>query len=190
LRGDRGHGCNGFSGQTTAWSNKDPTLRATENWEKTHLAVEVPALVSLNLDFTPSQRHDSQRFAPVWEGLPDNVDPIRSLADNAYAGNDCLETAREHGATPIHDLREDHRYERWPKTAYEKLCNFATHWPNRYEELKADRSLIESKISCVKQTSGGRLRCQDQRARRNEVRTKVLADDVRMLELRRFLVAS
>lgn len=180
----------GFSGQTTAWANKDPALRATENWEKTHLAVEIPTLVTLSLDFTDSHRHESQRFEAVWSNLPDNVDPVRSLADAAYAGNDCLKVAREHGATPIHDLRKDHRYERFPDTAYEKLCNFATHWPNRYEELTADRSLIESKIGCVKQTTSGRVRCRDERGRRNEVRTKVLADDVRMLELRRFLVAS
>jgi len=180
----------GFSGQTTAWANKDPALRATENWEKTHIAVELPTLVSLSLDFTDANRHESQRFEAVWDGLPENVDPVRSLADAAYSGNDCLETAREHGATPIHDLRKDHRYERWPKTAYETLCNFATHWPNRYEELTADRSLIESKIGCVKQTSSSRVRCRDQPGRRNEGRAKVIADDLRMLELRRLLVAS
>jgi len=146
--------------------------------------------LSLNLDFTESNRHESQRFEAVWADLPDNVDPIRSVANAAYAGNDCLKVAREHGATPIHDLRKDHRYERFPDTAYETLYNVATHWPNRYEELTADRFLIESKIGCVKQPTSGRVRFRDERGRRNEVWTKVLADDVRMLELRRFLVAS
>jgi hypothetical protein len=66
----------GFSGQTTAWSNKDPALRATENREKTHLAVEIPTLVSLNLDFTEANRHESQCFDAVWSDLPDNVIPV------------------------------------------------------------------------------------------------------------------
>jgi len=41
-----------------------------------------------------------------------------------------------------------------------------------------------------RQTTSGRIRCRDERGRCNEVRTTVLADGVRMLELRRFLVAS
>jgi len=118
------------------------------------------------------------------------VTPVCSLADAADPGNNCLKVAREHGATPVHDLRKDHRDERFPDTAYGKLCNLATHGPNRYEELTADRSLIESKIGCVKQTTSGRVRCRDERERRNEVWTKVLADDVRLLELRRALVTS
>jgi hypothetical protein len=98
--------------------------RATGNRTKVHPTIEIPRLLDLNTEFTAGRVHDSQRFAEVWANLPDTIDPIRNLADNAHTGNDCLTTARDHGTTPFHDLRKDHRYERFPETAYGKLLPF------------------------------------------------------------------
>jgi len=83
-------------------------------------------LLDLNTVFTEGRVHDPPQFSNVWDDLPDNVAPKRSLADNAYTGEACLTTTREHGATPLHDLRKDHRYERWPDSNDERLINVAT----------------------------------------------------------------
>lgn len=180
----------GYNGGKQAWRDTHFAERATGNWRKVHTTIEIPSLLYLNTEFTEGRVHDSQRFAEVWNELPETIDPIRSLADNAYAGNDCLTTAREHGATPFHDLRKDHRYERFPETAYEKLCNFATHWPNRYEQLTRRRKLIETAFQATKTKFGDRLTCRDPTARENEILAKQLAHNVRMLVMRQVVASS
>lgn len=178
----------GYSGRKRSWSETGFAARATQNWEKAHAAIEVPTLLYLNIEVTDSGVHESQVFDDVWADLPDNTDPVRSLADAAYSGNENLETVREQGATPIHDLRQDHRYERFPDSAYGKLVNFATHWPNRYDDLRARRGLAESAFQRTKETGGERLRCRDPRGRRNEVRAKKLVHNVRVLVMRSYMV--
>jgi hypothetical protein len=126
----------------------------------------------------------------VWSNLPDTIDPIRSSADNAYAGNDCLTTAHEHGATPLHDLRKDHRHERFPETAYEKLCKFATHWPNRYEQLKRRRNLIETTVQTTNPQFRDRLKGQDPTAREHEIIAKQVAHNTHLLVLRQIVASA
>jgi len=87
-------------------------------------------------------------------------------------------------------LRKDHRYERFPDTAYGKLCPFATHWPNRYEQLKQHRKLIETTVPATKPKVGDRLRCRDPTARENEIRAKQAAHNIRMLVLRQAVASS
>ncbi|MDX1611808.1 MAG: transposase [Candidatus Thermoplasmatota archaeon] len=180
----------GYSNKKRPWSETDYGLRATEDWIKNHAAVELPSLLYLSTVQTPGRVHESQVFEDVWKNLPDNITPKRSLADAAYSGNPCLEVAREHGATPIHDLRKDHGYTRWPKTAYEKLCNFATHWPNRFKKLTAWRKLVETTFECTKKRSGHQLRCRHPVGRRNEMKEKDLAHNIRMLTMREFVLST
>jgi transposase len=87
-------------------------------------------------------------------------------------------------------LRTDHRYERFPETAYEKLCHFATHWPNRYEQLKRHRTLIETAFQATKTKFGDRLTCRDPTARENEIMAKQVAHNIRMLVLRQVVASS
>ncbi len=83
----------GFSGRKRPWRETDHGLKATQDWVKTHAAIEVDSFIVLSFQLTESNVHESQMFSEVWNGLPNNVSPKRSLADSAYFGNDCLAAA-------------------------------------------------------------------------------------------------
>jgi len=139
--------------------------------------------VILSFRLTRSNVHESQVFEAVWDDLPDNVVPIRSLADSAYMGNDCLTVARRHGATPLHKIKKNSKNREEPETFYEKLVNFAHHWPNRFAALTAKRSHVETVFSMVDSLLGYRLRCRTRRGRRNEVRVKYCLFDMVQLAM-------
>lgn len=179
----------GYSSKKRSWNETDYGLRATEGWIKSHCAVEVPQMLYLNTVQTKGGVHESQKFSDVWRDLPVNVRPFRSLADTAYSGEECLQTAFEHGATPLHHVRADAKHTKRPTTRYEALVNFRIQWPNRFENLVADRSIIEATFSATKQKFGDQIRCRTQRGKMNEVRTKELAHNVLTLTRRDFLVA-
>lgn len=179
----------GYSNTKRAWSTTDYGLRATQDWIKVHAAVEIPSLLYLNTVNTPGRVHESQVFEAVWSDLPSTITPIRSLADAAYAGEHCLTTAKQHGATPLHAIRKDARHARWPKTAYQKLVNFATHWPNRFAALTARRKLVETTFNCTKGRFGHQLRCRHPIARENEIMAKQIGHNVRMTVLRDVLAS-
>jgi hypothetical protein len=84
-----------------------------------HAAVEVDSFFVLSYDPSESNVHESQRFEAVWNGLPRNIEPRRSLADSAYGGERCLQIAREHGATPIHGVKSNAVYVRNPISLYQ-----------------------------------------------------------------------
>lgn len=177
----------GYSNRKRPWSETDYGLRASGDWVKVHAAVEIPSLLYLSTVQTPGRVHESQVFEAVWAGLPETVTPHRSLADAAYSGQACLDAARDHGATPLHDLRKDHRYARWPKTSYDKLCNFATHWPNRFKKLTAWRKLVETAFDKTKNRFGHQLKCRHPIARRNEITCKRIGHNIRMLTTREYV---
>ncbi|MBU0685188.1 MAG: transposase [Candidatus Thermoplasmatota archaeon] len=162
----------GYSGRKRAWRATKHAQRAVERWTKAHVAIEMDWFVILSFRLTNSNVHESQVFEAVWSALPDNVVPIRSLADSAYMGNDCLAVARRHGATPLHKIKRNAKDYEEPETFYQKLVNFAHHWPNRFAVSAAKRSHVETVFSMVDSLLGYRLRCRTRRGRRNEVRTK------------------
>jgi hypothetical protein len=69
------------------------------------------------------------------------------------------------------------------ETFYEKLVNFAHHWPNRFAALTAKRSHVETVFSMVDSLLGYRLRCRTRRGRRNEVRVKYCLFDMIQLAM-------
>ena len=180
----------GYSAKKRSWFETDYGLRATEPWIKSHCAVEVPQLLYLSSVQTSGRVHESQKFLDVWIDLPENVRPTRSLADTAYAGEECLEAARAFGATPLHDIRADAKHTRRPKSLYEKLVNFRIQWPNRFESLTADRSLIEATFSMTKNRFGDRIRCRTKTGKVNEVQAKQLAHNIRVTAMRDFLATA
>ena len=102
----------GFSSRKRSWRETDHGLKATQVWVKIHAAIEVDQFFVLSYSLTDSNVHDSQMFPEVWDNLPNNVSPKRSLADSAYFGNDCLAAARRHGATPLHGIKKNARLSR------------------------------------------------------------------------------
>jgi len=87
----------GFSGRKRPWREVDHGLKATQDWVKTHVAIETDSFIVLSYELTASNVHESQMFASVWDGLPANIVSKRSLADSAYHGEACLLAARQHG---------------------------------------------------------------------------------------------
>jgi hypothetical protein len=74
-----------------------------------------------------SDGHESQTSRNVWDRLPENVIPIRSLNDSAYVVNDCLAVARQHDATPLHKIKKNAKDFEKPETFYPRLVNFGHH---------------------------------------------------------------
>lgn len=174
----------GFSNKKRPWSETDFGLRAHEDWLKVHAAVEVPTLLIVSSVITKGKVHDSRAYEDVWLNMHPSVTPIRSLADAAYAGEDNLETAKAYGATPLHRFRKDARHRARPTTHLQKLVNFATHWPNRFHDLVARRSLVETAFSSEKRLTGHQLRCRNSIARRNEILAKHATHNARILIMR------
>ena len=123
-----------------------------------HDVVEVDEFIVLSYQLTESNVHESQMFSEVWSGLPNNVSSKRSLADSAYFGNDCLVAARQHSAVPLHGIKQNARDFERPKNFYQKLVNFAHHWPNRFALLCAKRAHAETVFSMIGALLGYRLR--------------------------------
>jgi len=120
-------------------------------------------------------------FSEVWDGLPDNVRPERSLADSAYHGEECLLVARQHGAVPLHGIKRNARHFPRPETLYLKMVSYWRHWPNRAAALFGKRNHAETAFSMIGGRSGHRIRCRSETGRKNEVRSKIAAHNIRML---------
>ena len=150
-----------------------------------HATIEVDEFLVLSYSLTRSNVHDSQVFADVWDHLPKNVFPIRFLADSAYHGEKCLAAARQHGPTPLHAIKKNAReYER-PSNLYQKLVNFAHHWPRRFAALHAKRAHAETVFSMSGALLGYRLRCRSSNGRKNEVRVKLALFNLVQLAMRK-----
>jgi len=163
----------GFSGRKRSWRETEYGIKATESWVKLHAVIEVDSFFVLSYVLTDSDVHESQMFKEAWNGLPSNVEVKRSLADSAYNGEPCLVVARLHGATPIHALKKNARFFSRPKTLYQKMANFARHWPNRFASLYAKRNHAETAFSMIQRLFGYRLRCRSEIGRKNEVQAKI-----------------
>lgn len=83
---------------------------------------------------------------------------MRGLADSAYNGEKCLQTAIRHGAMPMHGLKRNTRFFFRPQTQYPKMAHFAKHWPNRYEEMYGKRNHAETAFSMIIRLFGYRVR--------------------------------
>jgi transposase len=175
----------GYSGRKQGWRETFHASRATQDWVKANVVIEVDEFIILAYFLSDSDVHESQTFGDVWNRLPDNVLPIRSLADSAYVGNDCLTVARQHGATPLHKIKKNARDFEEPETLYQKLVNFAHHWPKRFAALTAKRAHSETVFSMIDALLGHRLRCRTNVGRRNEVRIKFCLFNLIQLAMRK-----
>lgn len=171
----------GFSGRKRPWREVDHGLKATQDWVKTHAAIETDGFIVLSYELTASNVHESQMFARVWDGLPENVKPVRSLADSAYHGEACLLAARQHGAVPLHGIKKNARHFPKPETNYQKMASFWRHWPYRAAALYGKRNHAETVFSMIGGRFGHRIRCRSESGRKNEVRSKIAAHNIRML---------
>jgi transposase len=171
----------GFSGRNNTWRETDYGIRAIQDWVKTHAAIEVDSFFVLSYSLTKSNVHESQMFEEVWDQMPDNAIPIRSLADSAYNGEKCLQAAIKHGATPMHGIKKNARFFFRPETQYQKMINFAKHWPNRFDELRGKRNHAETAFSMITRLFGHRLRCRSKIGRKNEVQAKLSMYNVFLL---------
>jgi len=149
----------GFSGRKRSLRETDYGIKATENWVKLHAVIEVDSFLVLSYVLTDSNVHESRMFGEAWNGLPSNIEVKRSLADSAYNGETCLAVARLHGATPIHAFKKNARFFSRPMTLYQKMANFARHWPNRFTSLGAKRNSAETAFSMIQRLFGYHLRC-------------------------------
>ena len=175
----------GYSGRKRSWRETKHAWRAKEDWVKVHATVEVDEFIVLSYSLTKSNVHDSQAFASVWDRLPNNVTPRRSLVDSAYVGNDCLESARKHGATPLHGIKKNARLVSRPSNLYQKLVNFARHSPNRFKAQYTKRAHAETVFSMISALLGHRSRCSTKNGKKNEVRAKLALFNLIRLAMRK-----
>ena len=177
----------GYSGRKRVWRETKHGQREVEDWVKVHAAMEVDELIVLSYELMPSNVHDSQMFADVWDRLPDNVIPKRSLAYSAYHGEKCLAAARQHGAVPLHGIKKNAKNFPRPMTLYQKMVSFWQHWPDRAAELYGKRAHAETVFSMIGALLGHRLKCRSKKGRKNEVRVKLVLFDIVQLAMRKTL---
>ena len=175
----------GYSGRKRGWRETKHAQRASEDWVKVHAAIEVDEFVVLSYSLTDSNVHDSREFSNVWDRLPSNVTPKRSLADSAYHGENCLAAARRHGAVPLHGIKKNARHFARPETNYQKMASFWRHWPNRAAALYAKRAHAETVFSMIGALLGHRLKCRSSNGRKNEVRVKLALFNLVQLAMRK-----
>jgi len=175
----------GYSGRKRGWNETPYAAKAKQDWIKVHAAVEVNEFLVISYELTRSNVHESRMFEAVWKRLPENVRPVRSLADAAYFGEDCLAAARAAGAIPLHAVKSNARDFKEPETFYQKLASFARHWPNRFAALTAKRNHVETVFSMIDSALGYRLRCRSSKSRKNEVRCKLALFNLLQLAMRR-----
>lgn len=149
------------------------------------MVIEVDEFIVLACRLTDSDVHESRVFQSVWDELPDSITPRRSLADAAYCGEACLAAARKRGATPLHKIRKNARGFEEPKTLYQKIVNFAHHWPQRSAALTGKRNHAETVFSMIDKALGYRLRFRKKDGRRNEIRCKFARFNVLQLAMRK-----
>jgi len=171
----------GYSGRKRSWRETPHAKRAAENWIKVHAAIEVDSFLVLSYRFTKSDVHESQMFESVWRDLPRNAVPVRSLADSAYTGEACIQVARNAGAVAFHDVKCNAIYINKPINGYQKLVNFARHWPNRFKQLYGKRVHVETTFSMIGEGMGYRIRCRTKTGRKNEVQSKICTHNFRVL---------
>jgi transposase len=177
----------GYSGRKQHWRDIPYDVRASQDWVKVHATVETETFLILSYTLTPSNVHESQQYETLWNNLPKNIKPKRSLADSAYTSENILQTAHKHGATPYHGIKKNAIYHKHPKTAYQKMVNFATHWPNRYQERYGKRNHIETTFSMIETHFGHKIRSRTKTARKNETQTKIIAHNIRILALQQYI---
>jgi transposase len=168
----------GYSGRKRVWRETPYARRPNEDWVKTHAAIEVDRFLILSYELTASNVHDSQVFSGVWERLPKNVAPTRSLADSAYHDESGLAAARLHGATPLHKIKKNARGLMEHRVNYNKLVFFAKQFPQRFAALTAKRNHAETVFSMRGDPFGHRIRCRKSEAREKEVRCKLIMFDL------------
>ncbi len=177
----------GYSGRKIHWVDVPYGVRANQDWVKLHATVETETFFILSYTLTNSKVHESQQYDQLWQNLPDNIQPKKSLADSAYTSEKCLQVARQHGATPYHGIKKNAIYHRHPTTAYQRMVNFARHWPNRYQKAYGKRSHIETAFSMIDTRFGHRITCRTPTARKNETQTKICAHNIRTLALQHYI---
>jgi len=171
----------GYSGRKRGWRETPYAHRPNEDWVKTHAAIEVDSFLILSYELTASNVHDSQVFSDVWERLPKNIVPVRSLADSAYHGEAFLAAARLHGATPLHKIKKNAKGLMEHRVNYNKLVFFAKQFPQRFAALTAKRNHAETVFSMIGNLFGHRIRCRKSDARENEVRCKLIMFNLHQL---------
>lgn len=178
----------GFSGRKRSWRETPYNVRANQDWVKLHASIEIDTFFILSYELTKSNVHESKMFENVWQSLPDNIEPSKSLADSAYTNEKNISTAKKYGATPYHGIKKNAIYKHKPETNYEKMVNFATHWPNRFKNTYGKRNHAESAFSSLSTRFEYRLKCRTKTARKNEVQTKINAHNIRTLAQPMFLM--
>jgi len=180
----------GYSTKKRVWRGTKHEHRAARHWIKDHNTIEIPTMLYLSGIQTEGRVHDSKVFPKLWNRLPENIEPIRSLADKAYAGQACAHAAATHGATPIHHVKSNAKWTQFPATEYQKMVRFQQQFPQRSRQLRARRSLIETTYSCTKERFGDRIRCRNPIAKANEITTKKIGHNIRILVQRHHVTAS
>ncbi|KQM12084.1 hypothetical protein AOA80_04555 [Methanomassiliicoccales archaeon RumEn M1] len=175
----------GYSGRKNGWRETKHMQRALEDWVKVNAAIEVDEFLVLSYELTKSNVHDSREFSNVWDQLPNKVVPKRSLADSAYFGNDCLAAARQRGAASLHAIKKNARNFERPKNFYQKLVNFAHHWPNRFAAVYTKWAHAETVFSMIGGRFDYRIRCRSEAGRKNEIRVKLALFDLVLLAMRK-----
>lgn len=171
----------GHSGRKAHWRDVDYGLRCIQDWVKSHVIIDEDSLIIMSYSLTDSNVHDSVEFEKIWNDLPFNVTPVKSLADCSYTSNEILEIVRDSEAVPYHGVKKNAVCRKHPVTAYDKLVYFVTHFPEKFNDVFCMRGLVETVFSMMDARFGYRIRCRSDIGRKNEVQAKIASHNLRMI---------
>lgn len=89
--------------------------------------------------------------------------------------------ASQRGARPLHRPRSNAKWACFARIDYEKGVRFGRQFPNRFQELIAQRSLMETTFAMTKGAFGDRLGSRTPTARANEIKRKKSRHNIRVM---------
>lgn len=178
---------------TSGWHQrkhgKQALYQKKEQWKKIHVAIDLDSMEVLSVSYTHSTTNDCEVIQDLCKGISDKVSSVR--ADGAYDTGEFREIIHKWGAKdlipPARTSKAQDELQKKPKIKKEYLKNRdemikeIRQYESFDEGLKAwkvnsgyhRRSLIEAFMFRLKRTFGFNLQHKTDKARLNEIITKM-----------------
>lgn len=168
------------------WSNDRLNSDKYREYDKAHYIVGVNSLVIPVSKVTRGTWSEIPEFEHlVRNAIPgSNVNAV--AADSGLVAVENYETARELGVTPYIKPKDNAVFQAHPSNAYEKMVNFATKFPDRFNSVYRWRVKAECAINAKKNACGDIIRGRLPSSRRNQEICRTIVHNLRMTIMDRY----
>lgn len=168
------------------WSNDRLDSDKYREYDKAHYIVGVSSLVIPVSKVTRGTWSEIPEFGHlVRNAIPgSNINAI--AADCGQVSVENYEIARELGVTPYIKPKDNAVFHPHPTNAYEKMVNFATKFPDRFNSVYRWRVKAECAINAKKNACGDIIRGRLPSSRRNQEICRTIVHNLRMTVMDRY----